>query len=102
MADTGGSADIVTLLFTDLVGSTELLQSLGADRGRGSAAPFAGLRLLGPLDVVCGGAAPGGSPDRTLDIGSAKQRAVLAVLGVVGLAYFIATTLEVLPIISAS
>jgi hypothetical protein len=28
--------------------------------------------------------------------------AVLAVLGVVGLAYFIATTLEVLPIISAS
>ena len=81
MADTGGSADIVTLLFTDLVGSTELLQSLGADRGRGSAAPFAGLRLLGPLDVVCGGAAPGGSPDRTLDIGSAKQRAVLAVLG---------------------
>ncbi|HKY76525.1 MAG TPA: adenylate/guanylate cyclase domain-containing protein, partial [Acidimicrobiia bacterium] len=40
-----------------------------------------GLRLLGPLEVAAAGAAADGSPVRVVDIGSAKQRAVLAVLG---------------------
>ncbi|HTC82015.1 MAG TPA: BTAD domain-containing putative transcriptional regulator, partial [Acidimicrobiia bacterium] len=50
--------------------------------GRGGPPPFVGLRLLGPLQVVYGDAAPGGPPGGwIIDIGSAKQRAVLAVLG---------------------
>ena len=54
---------------------------LSATDGRGGAGSCVGLRLLGPLEVVAGTAGAAGSPGQVVDIGSAKQRAVLAVLG---------------------
>lgn len=73
-----GLADPVAAVEVAWAPQTE--PAVGAADGRSGAAPCVGLRLLGPLEVAAGGAGTDGSPVRVVDIGSAKQRAVLAVL----------------------
>ncbi len=74
-----GLADAVATV--EVAWETEAEPTVAAVDGRSRASSCVGLRLLGPLEVVAGGAGTDGSPARVVDIGSAKQRAVLAVLG---------------------